>query len=174
MVGAYGFCPRRQTTMRARARLRRPTAGLMIPPVPAGNEIPGDPLEDLAALPDAEERLAWITDRARRTPPLKTEERCPAHRVPGCASAVWLVDESSGGRCQFRSDAESAILRGLVALACERANGRAAAEVAADDIDLLFVLHLERHLSPTRTNGLRSIQGHIRRRAAAHAELAAP
>jgi len=128
-----------------------------------------DPLPALQALPDAHERLMWLTDRGRSAPALAAMERVPAHRVPGCASAVWLVDESAGGICRFRGDAEAPILRGLVALICDRAQGRPAAAVAADPTDVVSALGFERHLSPTRVHGLRALQAHVRARAAAHA-----
>jgi cysteine desulfuration protein SufE len=131
-----------------------------------------DPLEALRAIPDAHERLMWLTDHGRRAAPLAAQEHAPVNRVPGCVSAVWLVDDSSGGVCRFRGDAEAPILRGLVALICERANGRPANEVVADATDVVTALEFERHLSPTRTQGLRALQAHVRARARTHAPQA--
>src|SRR5690349_7246503 len=99
-----------------------------------------NPLDVLRAIPDPHERLMWLTDRGRSAPALAAHERVPANRVPGCVSAVWLVDESRGGRCAFRGDAEAPILRGLVSLICERASGRAAADVAHDATDIVAAL----------------------------------
>lgn len=124
-------------------------------------------LGTLAALPDPQERLAWIVDYGRRLPTLPVEERTPANRVPGCVSAVWLVDRSTPQACLFHGDAEAPILRGLVSLICARASDRPPAEVAADTTDITALLRLERHLTPTRLNGIRTLQEHIRRRAAA-------
>lgn len=126
-----------------------------------------DLLESLRTLPDAHERLMWITERGRALPPLSPAERTTAHRVPGCVSAVWLIDDSRDGLCAFRGDAEAPVLRGLVALLCVRANGRTPAEVAADPTDVIVALELQRHLSPTRAHGVRALQAHIRARAAA-------
>jgi cysteine desulfuration protein SufE len=128
-----------------------------------------DPLEALRAISDAHERLTWVTEHGRRASPLAPHERVPANRVPGCVSAVWLVDDSRDGMCHFRGDAEAPVLRGLVALVCDRAKGRPALEVAADARDVVAALEFERHLSPTRTQGLRVLQAHVRARAAAHA-----
>jgi cysteine desulfuration protein SufE len=140
--------------------------------VSSGPEARPDPIEELAAIPDPQERLGWIVDRGRRAPVLPVDLRTAAHRVPGCVSAVWLVDESQAGTCRFRADAEAPILRGLAALICERANGRPAAEVAADETDLLAAIKLDRHLTPTRANGLRMLQAHLRRLAAGTARNA--
>ena len=41
--------------------------------------------------------------------------------------------------------------------------------VANDSADVVAVLQLARHLTPTRVHGLREVQAYIRRAAAAHA-----
>jgi cysteine desulfuration protein SufE len=127
-----------------------------------------DPLETLRAIPDAHERLMWITSFGQRAAALTGAERVPAHRVPGCVSAVWLVDDSTAAACRFRGDAEAPILRGLVAVVCARAGGQPPAQVAGETTDLVAALGLERHLSPTRTEGLRALQAHLRVLAARH------
>jgi cysteine desulfuration protein SufE len=137
-------------------------------------ETAADPLTEIALIPDAQERLGWIAERGRRAHALPPEARVPAHRVPGCSSAVWLVDETSEGVCHFRGDAEAPILKGLTVLACTRATGRPAAAVAADATDIVVALGLERYITPTRLNGLRQLQRHIRACAARHAGLPTP
>lgn len=133
-----------------------------------------DPLAALRAIPDAHERLMWLTELGRRPYSLSPDERVPANRVPGCVSPVWLVDDSSGGICRFRADAEAPVLRGLVTLVCDCVNERPAAEVAASPLDLVTALELGRHLSATRTHGLRAFQAHIQSRARLHAAAPPP
>jgi len=128
-----------------------------------------DPIAEIALIPDPQERLGWIAERGRRVPSLAPDARVPAHRVPGCTSAVWLVDESSSESCRFCGDAEAPILKGLTVLICARASGRAPADVAADATDVVVALGLERFITPTRLNGLRQLQHHIRACARRHA-----
>lgn len=126
------------------------------------SSIPRDPLEDLAIIPDPQERLSWIVDKGKSLPVFESTDRIDAYRVPGCVSRVWLVDDSRSDICHFRADAEAPVLRGLIAVILSRTNGRAASEVAADTTDVIAALEIERHLTPTRVNGLRSLQSHIR------------
>lgn len=133
-----------------------------------------DPAADLLALPDAQERLYWITERGRRLPEFSIAERSPQNRIPGCVSSVWMIDESSADACHFRGYAEASILRGLVALLCRRSEGRAPSLVAEDVTDLVSALQLERHLTPTRVNGVRALQKWIRDRARVHAHPPGP
>lgn len=119
-------------------------------------------LEDLLLIEDAQERLAAIVDRARSRLAPDRSEHVDAHRVRGCVSTVWLVCAVQDGRCSFRSDAESPLVRGIVALLCELYDGGTPAEVAATEPSMLEELGLLRTLSPTRLNGLRSVRARIR------------
>lgn len=120
-------------------------------------------LEGLALIDDPQERLAVAVDRSRRTPSLPAAQRTPEHRVPGCVSAVWLVATLHEGRCRFRADADSPLVRGLVLLLCDYFDGGSPAEIAAGDADPLDALDLTRNLSPTRRNGLAAVRAAIRR-----------
>jgi len=126
-------------------------------------------IEDYAIIPDPQERLAAVVDRARRRPPLPETERSEPNRVWGCVSLAWVVGEVRDGRCYFRSDADSPLVRGLLALLCDFYSGATPAEVAATEPALLEELGLARNLSPTRLNGLRSVRAKIREFAAAPA-----
>lgn len=118
--------------------------------------------DTLALIPDAQERLATVVDRARKLPSLAATERTDATRVRGCVSQVYLVSELRDGRCHFRADADSPLVRGLVALLCEFFSDLTPAEIAAADIDPLAELGLLKNLSPTRQNGLASARAAIR------------
>jgi cysteine desulfuration protein SufE len=119
-------------------------------------------IDNYTLIPDPQERLAAVVDAARRRPPLPEAERIEAHRVQGCVSQAWLVGELRAGRCQFRCDADSPLVRGLLWLLCDFYSDAPPAEVAATEPTLLGALGLDRNLSPTRLNGLRSVRARIR------------
>lgn len=124
-------------------------------------------IEDLAIIDDPQERLSLVVDRARQRPALPEAERTEAHRVKGCISQAWLVGERRDGRCYFRCDADSPLVRGLVVLLCDLYSDAPPAEILATEPDLIEKLGLARNLSPTRLNGLRSVRAAIRAFAAA-------
>jgi len=119
-------------------------------------------IDDLSIIDDPQERLAVIVDRAKKNPPLAAHERTDAQLVRGCISRVHLVSTVQDGRCQFRVDADSPLVLGLVALLCEFFNGATPAEIAASEADPLAALGLMRNLSPTRQNGLAAVRAAIR------------
>ena len=133
-------------------------------------------LDDLLAIPDAQERLAVIVARARRAPALAPAERADANRVPGCVSAVWLVADIAPAtrRLRLRADADSPLVKGLVALLCELYDGAPAAEAALFHADLFEKLAIAQTLSPTRRNGLAAVQARIRWIADCVARAASP
>lgn len=107
---------------------------------------------------DAHERLAAIVARGKKWPGVAEDQRTDANRVPGCSSRVWLLGRVENGHCHFQMDADSPLVRGLVALLCELYDGATAAEIASVEPELFPALHLDRQLSPTRLHGLASVR----------------
>ena len=119
-------------------------------------------IDDFAVIEDPHERLATVVDRARKIPSLPAGERIDANRVRGCVSIVWLIGELHEGRCHFRCDAESPVVRGLVVFLCDFFNGAPVSEISTSDAEPLDALDLTRNLSPTRRNGLAAARRAIR------------
>lgn len=119
-------------------------------------------IDDLLLIEDAQERLAAVVDRAKSRPPLPASERTEDNRVKGCISAAWITGECRDGRCHFRGDADSPLVRGLVLLLADLYSDAAPAEVVEVEPELLEKTGLARGLSPTRLNGLRSVRAKIR------------
>lgn len=130
-------------------------------------------VEDLAVLDDPQERLMLLVDRAKRSPPLPPEDRIEPNRVRACVSVVWITAEMRDGRCHFRADAESPVVRALVVLLCDFFSGFTPDAIASGDIDPLAALGVTDNLSPTRRNGLTAALNTIRAFAQAHRDHAA-
>lgn len=119
-------------------------------------------IDDLVFIEDSQERLSAIVDRARSRPPLPEADRIDANRVKGCVSQAWVVGSHREGRCHFRCDADSPLVRGLLVLLCDFYSDATPAEVAATEPVLFEKLGVARNLTPTRLNGLRSVRAKIR------------
>jgi cysteine desulfuration protein SufE len=112
----------------------------------------------LGAIDDPQERLAVAMNWKATMAPLKAEERTEEHLVRGCASRVWLAAEVAEGRCRFRLDADSPLVRGLAGLLCGIYEGATPAEVVTVKPVVFEELHILRNLSPTRQNGLAAVR----------------
>lgn len=117
-------------------------------------------IEDLNLIEDPQERLSALVARgsASRLPEtLKSEENL----VRGCMSRVWVAGSLENGRCRFICDADSPMVKGLVALLCDLYSDAPPSEVVATEPELWEQCGFTRLLSPTRLNGLRSVRARI-------------
>jgi cysteine desulfuration protein SufE len=97
--------------------------------------------------------------------------------VRGCASQVWVetrVDRSGAQPVlTFRGDSDAHIVRGLVCLVLTLYSNHTAEDIARiDAMDVFQQLGLTAHLTPQRSNGVRSMVERIKADAR-HALLAA-
>lgn len=126
--------------------------------LPSTDEI----VEDIDFLDDWEQRYQYIIDLGKALPTIPEAERLPELKVKGCQSDVWLIADTSAEHMTFRVDSDAIIVRGLLGLVMAAYNNKTAAEIVTFDINGYFTaLDLERHLSPTRGNGLRAIVSKI-------------
>lgn len=133
----------------------------MLPPV---DEI----LANFELLDDWEERYRYLIELGRMMPALPDEARTNENKVMGCASQVWLeslVEHPDGEPVlRLRGDSDAHIVRGLIALLIALLSGRPAATIVETDPQQTFrALGLAEHLTPQRSNGLRSMVDRIKR-----------
>ena len=119
-------------------------------------------LDDLAFFDDWEERYKYIIDLGKDLPPLAPELQTPERLVKGCQSNVWLEVVPKGEHLHFQVDSDAFIVRGLLVLVLAAYQDQTPAQILSFDVEQYFrQLDLERHLSPTRGNGLKAIVARI-------------
>ncbi len=121
-------------------------------------------IEDFSFLDDWEDRYRYVIELGKTLSPLADSERTEANKVRGCASQVWLVTERQpDGRLVFRGDSDAHIVRGLIAILFLLFSGRSADEIVSTDVrPVLARLGLEEHLTPQRSNGVKSMVQRIK------------
>jgi cysteine desulfuration protein SufE len=129
-------------------------------------------LANFEFLDDWEERYRYLIELGRMMPPLPEEARTDQNKVMGCASQVWLetrVERRNGDAVlRLRGDSDAHIVRGLIALLIALLSDRPASAIRdADPQDTFRALGLAEHLTPQRSNGLRSMVERIKRDARA-------
>lgn len=124
-------------------------------------------ISDFEFLDDWEDRYRHLIELGRALPPFPEAERTDANKVQGCASQVWLVCRRKSGPdgdiLEFEGDSDAHIVRGLVAVLLTLVSGRHPQDILQTDILGTFrQIGLEGHLTPQRSNGLRSMVERIR------------
>lgn len=137
----------------------------MLPPI---DEI----ISNFELLDDWDERYRYLIELGRLMEKLPDDAYTDANKVRGCASQVWLttrLDEAQDTpRLHLVGDSDAHIVRGLVALLIALYNGKTPADAVATDPQAVFrELELEEHLTPQRSNGVRSMVERIRKDAQA-------
>ncbi len=117
------------------------------------------PLEQVYAARDWSQRYRALMQLGSQLPALAEQDRSDRHRLHGCESRVWLLlNTDANGKLACQADADARILRALLGLLLNEVNGKTPAEVLALDLrERIAQLDLQRHLSPSRGNGLNAM-----------------
>ena len=125
-------------------------------------------VENFALLEEWDDRYRYVIELGRALPPLPESAHSEINKVQGCASQVWLLthvksSESSGPMLTFEGDSDAHIVRGLIAILLTLYSGRTPQQILATDALAVFdEFGFREHLTPQRSNGLRSMVERIR------------
>ena len=120
-------------------------------------------IDNFSLLDDWDDRYRYVIELGRTLEPLPESARTDANKVQGCASQVWLStkarpDGEAGPILHFIGDSDAHIVRGLMAILLALYSNKPAPEILSTDaIGLFDQLALREHLTPQRSNGLRSM-----------------
>lgn len=123
--------------------------------------------DNFALLEDWDDRYRYVIELGRTLKPLPQSERSSENKVQGCVSQVWLskrIERNGDGiALSYRGDSDAHIVRGLIAILLTLYSGQAPQTILATDAIAIFdELGFRAHLTPQRSNGLRSMVERIR------------
>jgi cysteine desulfuration protein SufE len=124
--------------------------------------------ENFALLDDWDDRYRYVIELGRTLEPMSEAEHSAANKVQGCASQVWLskrIDRKDGNEpvLNYLGDSDAHIVRGLIAILLTLYSGHTPRQILSTDaIALLDEFGFREHLTPQRSNGLRSMVERIR------------
>ena len=124
--------------------------------------------DNFALLEEWDDRYRYVIELGRTLEPLSEADHSPANKVQGCASQVWLLTKVTPGQSDepilsFVGDSDAHIVRGLIAILFALFSGKPAREILQTDAVAVFdSLGFRDHLTPQRSNGLRSMVERVR------------
>ncbi len=119
-------------------------------------------LNDLALLGDSLNRMEYLLECGKETPGLSPAERAAAETVPDCQVNTWIDAKWSNGVLTLRTDSESLIVRGALALLEEIFSARSAAEIAGFACVLPETEAFSSLLNPVQRKGLDTVLRRLR------------
>lgn len=126
-----------------------------------------DVLDAFELLDTWEARYQFIGELTRELLPLAASEKNAANLVEGCTTETWLTGNLTNEdppRIEFRADAETPLVRGLVALLLVPFQRKTPAEVLETDArDYIKRIGLAEHLSANRRAGIEHFLARVHR-----------
>ncbi|MEP0005733.1 MAG: SufE family protein [Balneola sp.] len=114
-------------------------------------------VKEFSLFEDWTERYKYIIKHGEKLEELPDEYRVEGNLVKGCQSQVWLTVELDGNKLIFKADSDAAITKGLVSLVVRLYSGQTPEAILTTNPEFISKIGMQRHLSPTRANGLASM-----------------
>jgi cysteine desulfuration protein SufE len=122
--------------------------------------------EDFKLLDNWLDRYQYIIDLGKQLELYPEEYKTDDYKVRGCQSQVWLYMKQNGDKLHFIATSDAAIVCGLIYLLLQIYNDLSCEEIINRQPDFITQLGLDKHLSPTRKNGLHAMVQRIKQMAA--------
>ncbi len=120
-------------------------------------EVQEELIDDFSQFSDWTEKYEYLIDLGKALPSLEEKYKTDLFAIKGCQSKVWLHAEIMEGRIFLTADSDAFITKGIIALLIRVLSGQKTEEVANADLYFIEKIGLNSHLSPTRSNGLKSM-----------------
>lgn len=114
-------------------------------------------LEEFEMFDNWMDRYQYIIDLGKALPDYPEEWKTADYKIEGCQSQVWIKPEIRDGQIHLHAISDAAIVSGLIALLLRVYSDRTPREILDTPPDFLSELGLDKHLSPTRSNGLHAM-----------------
>jgi cysteine desulfuration protein SufE len=106
---------------------------------------------------DPESVYEYLISLGKTLPLMKLEDKTEENRVLGCQSEMYISYELLDGKLFFYCDSEALISKGIAAFCIKLLNGKTPFEILQDPLQEIQKINLPLILSPSRSNGLKSL-----------------
>ena len=121
------------------------------------NDIQDEIIQEFSIFDDWMDKYAYLIDIGNELPKMPEEYHTDQNLIDGCQSKVWFNAEYRDGKIFFIADIDAIITKGIASLLIRVLSGQNTNEILNADLYFIEKTGLQRHLSPTRSNGLMSM-----------------
>ncbi len=118
------------------------------------NTIQDEIVEEFSVFDDWMDKYAFLIEMGGELKLMRDEDKTDDKLIDGCQSKVWVHAEIRDGLVFFEADSDAVITKGIIALLIRVLSGKPAADIYSADLYFIKEIGLDKHLSPTRSNGL--------------------
>lgn len=121
------------------------------------SEIQEDIIEEFSIFDDWMDKYGFLIELGNELSPIDEQKKVDQNLIKGCQSRVWIDAKFEDGRIFFDADSDAVIVKGIVALLLKVYSGQKPADILSNEPTFVEAIGLNKHLSPTRSNGLVSM-----------------
>jgi cysteine desulfuration protein SufE len=111
-------------------------------------------VKEFEEMSDWEEKYKHIIKLGRELPEFNEDYRSEKNKIEGCQSQVWMNARLENNKMIIEADSDAMIVKGLIAVLIKAYSGFSPDEILSVAPDFLQKIGIDKHLSPTRKNGL--------------------
>jgi len=120
-------------------------------------ETQGKIISEFESLENWEDKYGEIIRLGKELEEYPEEVKTDKYKLKGCQSQVWLNAKLEDGKIYFQADSDAMIVKGLISLLVKVYSGHTPDEILTNPPEFLTKIGIDKHLSPTRKNGLSSM-----------------
>ena len=122
------------------------------------NEEIFDIIDEFTFFDDWSDKYQHLIDQGKKIERIEENLKIEKNKFKGCQSNVYFFSKKDDdGIIYFSGESDAAIVQGLMAILFRVFSGRNPNEILSSNADFLNKIGLDKHLSPTRKNGLSHI-----------------
>jgi cysteine desulfuration protein SufE len=125
-------------------------------------EIQEEIVDEFSMFDDWDERFKYVIDLGKGLPLIDEKYKVEENTIKGCQSKVWLHAEQNEDKIVFTADSDAIITKGIIAILIRAFSNQKASDILEANTDFIDQIGLKSHLSPTRANGLVSMNKQIK------------
>jgi cysteine desulfuration protein SufE len=118
------------------------------------NQIQDQIIEEFSIFDDWMDKYAYLIELGNDLPELEEEYKNENNLIEGCQSKVWFHAEYKDGKVFYNADSDAIITKGIASLMIRVLSGQPARDIVESDLYFVEKIGIQKHLSPTRSNGL--------------------
>ena len=129
-------------------------------------------VDQFSELEEWDDKYSFLIKMGKELGELDPEIKIDKNKISGCQSQVWMYAKLEDNKMIIQGDSDAMIVKGLVAMLIQVYSNQKPEEILSSPPEFLNKIGIDKHLSPTRKNGLGSMLKQIKLFAGAFKALA--
>ena len=109
---------------------------------------------EFSELEEWEDKYSLLIKMGKELGELDPEIKIEKNKISGCQSQVWMHAKLDDEKMIIYGDSDAMIVKGLVAMLIKVYSNQKPEEILSSPPEFLTKIGIDKHLSPTRKNGL--------------------